>query len=315
LASIACDSRRSISIDGYAAACHETVCARAMACGTIANRSDCDLPNVAECEIDPRYIDAVHDGRIAWDGEAAAACLDESLDAGCDRTSEDYRGRTCDFSRGLLDDGEACTLSSECISNECFNELCTEACCAGACTGAIAPTPSKLGEQCRTTYCIEGFCDGSYCVPFVDEGGACEYLGQCAYGLGCSNRACHVLPDTGEPCQPTFGIDECRHIGDRCSSLTYRCQNQNFSGTPCARDDDCATLHRCTNQQCTFTRVELGELCNFDHDCATPGAVCSFIDGCILPRAAGEPCGHYSECESNICHYDTGICGTLEGCL
>ncbi len=311
-----CGGAASISVDEYAAACHEAACKRALACGTVASRAECDLPNVAECELSPIFIDAVRDGRIAWDGEAAAACLEASLDAGCDRTSEDYRQGLCDFTRGRLTDGETCMLSSECISNECFNELCTEACCAGTCAGSIAPTPSAIGGQCRTTYCLEGYCDGSVCVPFVEESGGCQLLGECAYGLSCLRGTCRALPDTGEPCEPLPVVtDECRNIGDRCSSITRRCEPTNFTGTPCMSDDDCGAMYRCHDQQCAFSRSELGESCSWDYDCATPGAVCTFDQGCILPRAAGEPCSHASQCESTICHYDTGTCGSLDGCI
>jgi hypothetical protein len=126
---------------------------------------------------------------------------------------------------------------------------------------------------------------------------------------------CRVLPDRGEPCEPVFGTDECRQIGDRCSSITHRCESTNFAGTMCTADDDCAAMYACDNGQCVFTRVDLGGDCNFDYDCATPGAICSVFDGCMLPKPAGEHCDLYTECESNICNYEAHTCATLEGCL
>lgn len=313
---VACNDIGAITIDDYDDAIHDTACSRAIRCGTIANRDECQLPNVFTYKLDARFVDAVKDGRIAWDAVAAHECVEEWLAEPCDWTSEEARTSRCPaITRGVLVEGDTCLISSECVSNECWNEGCYEACCAGVCVGNAAPIDGAIGEPCRTSGCVEGYCDGSICQPFVEEGGACEWLGQCAFGLACKGRRCMVLPGAGEACLPSNGESECRELGDHCSPVTYRCEPRGHAGAPCLEDGSCGPLYRCRDQRCTLARAKLGERCEYNYDCETPGAMCSVFEGCILPRVAGDPCSYFAECESQICNYETYACTTLEGCL
>lgn len=316
------DNLAGVAVDGYDDVAHDKACEYWVACGLVASRADCDLPNVGDFTLDARYVDAVLDGRVFWDPIGAYACLQSWTERGCDRTSQQFRVGCEPYTRGMLVDGETCMFDDECVSNECFNEFCIEACCAGVCSGSLAPQPSHAGEQCRTARCVDSWCDGSYCRAFVDDGGGCERDAECAYGLGCSDGTCQLLPERGERCT-NRGPVGCRGAGDLCTAARdYRCLPVAM-GAPCLDDVDCGggSLYRCGPQLTCERRplIPLGEPCGFGSAlCADDGARCVFgtsSSTCELPNADGEPCTYAADCESRICNYSTGTCHTLEGCL
>ena len=174
------------------------------------------------------------------------------------------------------DDGLPCDDAGDCPGNET---------CA---TGRGPLTASEATDVCMPPACLD--------EPVATGcGTTTDLCGKCACTPTCATKHC--------------GDDAADGCGGRCREL---CGPREPG---CTADADCGPLYKCDSQQCVFTRAELGASCRRDYECATPGAMCSALDGCILPRAAGEPCSYYTQCESRICNYEDGICLTLEGCL
>ena len=314
---IACaDDQRSVSVLVYTELRDEAYCQHLVSCGA--------LPDLETCRrfahdgpVSPDLVALVLEGDVHWAPAAAEDCVERFARLSCDRTSEAGRVLGCDrIIVGDKPEGAACAWHLECASRECFVPPCDDACCVGTCYGDTPLQPGRLGEPCYLTGCAEGRCDGSLCVAFVEEGGACVVDEECAYGLGCSypSRTCAVLAGPGEIC----ALVNCRDIGTRCS--------ENFRCVPLASDATCGPFRECgqfyecgADGRCRLAQLaDLGEPCSvFDRACAK-GTTCStaftFEMGVCEPLLAeGAACLDGSQCASARCDR-LGVC-SAEACL
>src|SRR5688572_2868102 len=91
----ACGGPDSTSIDDLGPELIDAFCERAVRCGYFADEATCK----ANLDFDfENVVRAVEAGRINYDGEAAAECLDAFRGATCDATSEEARNEpdSCD---------------------------------------------------------------------------------------------------------------------------------------------------------------------------------------------------------------------------
>lgn len=166
-----------------------------------------------------RIIASVEEGRAAWDGRAAQACVRsvETRPCGARRTV-DCSGVVI----GLLAPGERCdpTRAWECASGSCQAGECVALAAAGEpCdTGATVCEPGlvchSLDFVCRVpgdasapcgvrTDCREGLlCAEGACAPRAREGEPCIFDVMCADGLFCNaDGVCEAQRAAGEECR------------------------------------------------------------------------------------------------------------------
>jgi hypothetical protein len=299
-----------LSIDDYPDAWLEASCELRVRCNAEDSVESCRSTRLP-FELDARLIGAVDAGRVRWHGDAAEDCIEKIGLATCDTTSESYRYLHCQpaFS-GTLGNGEACTLSTECISRECWTEGCTEACCVGYCAGDTVPVVGELGEPCRLSGCVAGTrCENSVCVPLRAEGDACMWDDECAYDLGCgSQQRCESLAFSGERCNTQV---DCRMVGEICGPQGT-CEVTGTPGDPCLQDSHCGARFVCHTDGRCAPGPAVGQPCSFNRVCFDLGAYCDeTTDLCSLPQADGAACTFSGECESAYC-FD-GACASCGG--
>jgi hypothetical protein len=257
------------------------------------------VPDDAQCRrnLDPRRydmrlgIEAVADGRIVYDGVAAARCFEITAGAPCAAFA--FSDPTClRVFQGQVAPGDACFTSRDCADRaDCVNRVCDRAqCCAGVCGSPPEPEepwpePKQIGESCVThTDCIlDAYCDETRrCVALPDEAGE-----HCLFGCAWGNLRCDVDTETcvayqalGAVCADDGECDEayaycdgvCRPIpgpGESCDTARRRCIPTAWcdAGTCRARGnpgDPCIT-----DEHCTVGCDEIGGLC-VDHSRCPP---------------------------------------------
>lgn len=279
----ACGDSAGIAIEDYAAAERAWQCRYDVQCGLLGDLATCDTTNIGWYWTVPELIELVHDGVVHWDGEAAQRCVEQEVS--CDITSDEHWRRCDQLTSGTLHEGETCNLAAECISQECWTEPCYGVCCVGYCVGDKPPTPGRIGEPCRFTGCLEGWCNASVCLPRLAEGATCMYERQCVEGLGCAPDGtgtaleCQRLPQTGEPCTGVCAMD-----GDRCG-LSGVCEPGGTLGEACVNDYDCSRYYRCgAGMRCVGAGAANGE------SCIATGGLCAELDSfCDAPTGKCYP--------------------------
>lgn len=294
----------SVSLGDLAGAYEDAYCARLVRCGRYISVDACK--DALQLSID-EITASVEAGRTSYDGEQAAACLDALRGASCDSTDADNRADVpaCDNTfHGTVADGGVCFDSDECLSDSCNVPDCGMACCQGVCdpTVAVIP-PAAIGQSCLEVGCVDGaFCNGAnICTALLAVGQACSG-NECTYGLYCTEAGtCADAPGRGQPCPD----GRCSDIGDRCDTAAAAptCVALATRGQACPTGF--AGLFACQGPlTCDATSLTcqdppaVGQACTFL--CAT-GAFCNDANTCEADRAAGQPCGSNSECQSNFC--------------
>jgi len=264
--------------------------------------------------------EAVAAGRVTFDGEAAAECLQETRERLCDELALRPRDPACDrVFEGLREEGESC-LSDECVEGQGCAGV------AGECYGTCAPSaPSPCGA------CSDGqWCDSTSgtCQEPRTAGEACPFRTACAEGLFCdapsSGLGTCLVPGSraqGESCFDTPACD----AGLLCDSSTERCvpyfvvsEGMACGDLPVAQA--CAPHLICYEPPgedvgtCEPPRLE-GETCaDTIADCGV-GLYCDgTTDECAPVEPFGSACTNSRECESVYCDDATNQCGPLPTC-
>ncbi len=263
----------------------------------------------------------VESGVVAFDPDAAAACLDEvratcpgnpwlspltELPASCRRVFTPRRPRS---------EGEPCTYTFECAADAYCSSV--DLACGWEQRCLARKPPGAPCEQ--DSQCLQPGGGRADCVPEdvgsdarhrcrevvpaapAEEGAACGWLGElsdalvrtpCVPGLWCllsfeapRSGVCTRLPDGGEPCLPEGYFDLCAHEGD-CDTTADRCVawpviTAEAVGEPSA----CAT--------------GLGKLgfCSVSEE-----LICVLIDGCVHWDRGVERsrCGGLAPCQAGL---------------
>ena len=192
--------------------------------------------------------------------------------------------------KGLVPDGQPCTLNEECASAGSFCMSADDTTCAPLlCTG-----PSPVGAQCGPLGCVAGAgCDTTknLCVPevFGDVGATCSFdpTMQCKDGLDCvyiGNDATGTC-QTAAPPPPSSG---------------------------CTTDDDCDTFFEYCDTTCK-PRLPVGQPCT-DHPTACQLlSVCDPVTNrCSAAGHPGQPCGGFTTPSSIFAYCATGFCDATD---
>ncbi|MBU1239430.1 hypothetical protein KJ865_06950, partial [Myxococcota bacterium] len=115
-------------------------------------------------------IAAVNGGTVLYDAEAAYACLEQQGAQSCQEFGNADPVICQDVFTGTVDDGGACEINEECLSNYCD----TSEACPGVCAPAVADGAScDMSDECmKGAKCINGTCQ-TY-VAGVAQGEDCE---------------------------------------------------------------------------------------------------------------------------------------------
>lgn len=159
----------------------------------------------------PSWSAGVSEGRLAYDPQAAKACLDAFDSADC----------------SAFPAGDAVGSGQ----GDCEDIIEPQVELGGTC---------KLDAECKEGRCATGESETGTCEALLSEGETCEG-GVCEDGLYCEswNNACQQKKSVGEQCS---GDRECTssicELGDGTSEV---CKSKKSGGETCTRDEACAS--------------------------------------------------------------------------
>jgi hypothetical protein len=254
--------------------------------------------------------------RIQYDATKAKACLDTLA---AKAATECLLDTPCysEVIKGLVPNGQACTLWVECGPNvPCLSRddrMCGQSVCAA---------PAPIGASCFPTCDDGGVCDPQIdkCVPivWVDQNGSCGdavdrlckddlvcvfvgdaltgtcqpdtsgAAGGCTSDWDCADYLAEFCSSLGGTCKPRLALGaSCEDnptacaISAACDPVTKRCVKAGHPGEPCG-----TVLNWCFSSYCDFTIPETPTCRGF------------------MPN--GGACRASSECKSGVC--GDGLC-------
>ena len=278
--------------------------------------------------IDSSLEEAVAGGRLVVDRSYLQACKNDFREMLCSATLGADAPPSClQLLQGQIPEGEPCLDEIECEGAlNCVSSQDSEV-CYGTCG-----TYENSGQDCDGAVCGDGeFClyewdeetfeSSQSCAALYVENEECEWSGQCANGLVCSDAQGICVPfsvgELGEEC--IFGDSFCAP-GTRCDfgeideedpSLEGTCEALGEEGDHCLSEYDCVIGLDCVEGDellgtCgVFVPRADGEFCDYAEECAS--GFCDWnTDTCETPEllANGEECGWDGECESGKCEFD-----------
>lgn len=283
-------------IEDYPRELEEAFCDWQHECHAYERRRDCI--DASDIDQDPQFdylLRAAAAGRIAYDRDAADACLDAVRDRDCEYVSDvdDAEEDVCDrVFRGQVGRNEPCLSTAECAGNAVcgFDPGCSDQCCVGACR--VLPDPREVGEPCggSNVECVaSAFCnfDGmtglQTCVARVKVGGDCSFGQTCVEGAACDGERCRETPvaEAGEPCGDP--LVECakgtRCVYDAAAGRPY-CLTPAQLGAPCDPDGGAGCAR-------------------FDTFCDPVSRLCTLLPGPGQGCGAGQ-CLPYATCSGDV---------------
>ena len=254
---------------------------------------------------------------IQYDATAAESCL-ATLQAMSATTCDPEPDCLAQVNKGLVPDGQPCTINQECAT---AGSLCIRAdatmCAPLLCTGL-----SPVGGSCDPLGCAApAACDTktNTCVAGVygDLGATCSYdpTMLCKDGLDCeyvgnaTTGTCQMAPPTPTPpaCQSDF---DCNVFYEFCDTT---CKPRIAEGQPCTDHPmGCQVLTVCdaVTNRCSAAG-HIGQACggfvsqngSFEY-CAA--GYCDSSDAnapvCKVFKGLGAACASPGECKSGVCH-------------
>jgi len=320
-----------VPFDEFYARAETAFCAWQVACGQYGVEARCASVNHLDLRLSMQRIsgvgiadsvpldymrEAIELGRIGYDEEAAAACL------------EYVRGRSCEWAQlhalseaelagqtacaavftGRMGRNGPCISASECAGTAIcgFDPACVDACCVGACR--VLPEPRKIGEACTggNPGCEpNSFCDFDPNTGMPTVCKAAPKLGQaCAQGLCADGAICDYTGDSAicvkpkAPGKRCYNDNECEqpgvcryneNVGD---SVCFRPSAEggpcsfDSGGLQCLRFDNyCAANNTCSQ------KPGKGESCQGSYECKGD-FFCGPSQSCTPVADQGEPCGY-----------------------
>ncbi len=204
--------------------------------------------------------------------------------ANADPDSECAGAQVCNgASLCRLPNGEACTLGTDCVSNNCVDGVCCNTTCTGACN---ACTAAKKGSGpdgvCNVigvgldpdNECFAGYsCNGAGACALAANGAACAANAECSSNFCvdgvCCNSAC------GSLCQACTAVKKNSGADGTCGNI------------PAANDPDaeCPGATLCSGSA-TCTLFANGAACTINSECTTGNCV----DGVCCNNACTGTC-------------------------
>ncbi|MCP3136474.1 hypothetical protein [Pyxidicoccus xibeiensis] len=320
----------------------QAFCAREARCGVYASADACEQDRLAwgwdrSWGLGTRYDEALEDGRLSYDAEAAGRCVAALRDGDCrvaplSQTALMY-GLEYDPACQVLrteEPAEACAYDLECgEQGQCRYRQ------DNACAGACEPRP-KEGEPAFTAQCVPGLIRSGFngvCRRPIQEGGSCvETQGgftlplPCEEGLWCDadgSGKCQRTGSEGDACEDL-------RFGSTCGAAFFckdgRCSRRARQGEACSVPGPTTLLweEQCQGElfcdaapgasgTCQARGAE-GASCRETVECAV-GLTCLGVGNeqapgvqgtCGTPRGPGERCERYENGFSN--------CAASHGC-
>ncbi len=297
-----------VALAEFHEAAEEAFCAWQVACGGYGVEGRCRAVNHLEARLSMLRIsgvgaaeavpidylnEAIAVGRIEYDAEKAATCLNYVRARTCDLvhpwTEAELAGREAcaGVFVGRMGRNGPCAAATECAeASVCgFDPNCTatESCCVGACR--VLATPVAIGQPCPgNTTCEEGaYCEFDFNTSMPTVCKAALKLGE-----ACANAACIA--------------------GTYCDydQETPTCKAPKAEGSRCYGDQECASLSSCLyddllgEARCFKLRAE-GEGCDPD----IYAAQCLRVDNtCRLDGTCGPLPGINEACPKWVCQGD-----------
>lgn len=323
----------------YAEEYEEALCAWSSGCGVFPSRGQCRDALVWDSSGRFQYLAAaVEAGRVAFDAEAATACLDQVVDLACEQSLLEavlfFTGPTAapevcgDVFVGQVRNYDPCLNSEECAGQNAvcgFSPMCgNDACCEGSCRDLGAPP--EIGEACTGSCGDDAFCardpmtNGfTVCTRRREAGVDCgDLFDSCAEGLYCEfdndvgGATCRKLLAAGENCA-NGGVcaDDlrCYNLGDGAR----QCQHLPIEGAACATNNypQCARVDNyCDPSNHCAKLGGPGDRCP-DYSCV-PYAECDTDTlTCVARGDVGAPCGAAADYVQCLGHLQ---CGEDERC-
>lgn len=290
----ACGGDEGIPLSEFADRYIAAYCENRTTCDAAVSVDACIARNVARRQLEQSVLE----GRIVYDPAAAAACVTARAKVTCDFTDKAwlYGPEVCDdVFIGVVADGGACFVASDCQSGRCVAPACGAACCAGTCASTVAP--GEVGQACGNGKCVAGaYCDGGTCLAFVPGGGTCTDTFYCASGFGCRNGVCVDFPDRGEAC-----VGYCAGFGDRCDVATLTCVPKQGLGGACSSKDHCQDPLYCGTGTCRAP-APAGGMCMVGTIPCAAGTFCETTTmTCVANLDDGSTCANDASCRSDYC--------------
>jgi hypothetical protein len=211
----------------------------------------------------------------------------------CTESSQCITGRTCEMGMcGKKDDGSQCTLGDECKSSNCVEGICCDTACSGLC------------KTCALQSSL-GVCSN---IPsgMPDDGGGCTAQSEMSCG---NDGTCN-------------GGGACRKWGNTVQCAPASCPAGSTTMTKAANCDGagmCSTAQTqsCGNFRCDTVTMMCKTSCTSDADCAS-GRACDVPTGSCGKSALGASCMAGTECASGNCVDGTcctsSVCGECKTC-
>jgi len=290
--STAAGGSSNISLSAFPAAFVDAYCTHEVRCGSTPDKSTC-AATTSVGDFGPESA-GVGAGRIVYDGDQAAACVNTLMSAGCGIPGWHFEEVCAKVFRGLVAGGDTCYAPADCVSGTCMfaaNSGCgmhsSRACCPGVCApGVSTAEPSPIGGPCNGTGfsgCAEGaFCARTdsgtpTCQPRANAGQACldpsVPEGSCTAGTYCvsvngssNGPICATLSAEGQPCDCPNGM---------CCGAFLECDNATRTCVP------------------TAPSVAVGGQCTLNWDCVD-WAYCDSTGRCASQPRAGDYCDDFN---------------------
>ena len=253
-------------------------------------------PDVATCEASlllwsDHVVAGVNEGKIVYNGVAAAACMEEIRSLSCKLSEQptSYLLACAKAFRGTLTGDATCDVGEECESAICMPTSSK----TGTCGGTCAPNRVPVGGDCSGAAAIcadSAACIQSKCAPAVPLGQPCDRLGNvtgsCLYPLICASSSgiagwiCTNRAAEGEACN---GPATCDSEMDYCDPVSNTCVAKIAVGSPCPSDLGCVDYAACVGNTCVARRIA-GEACDAsDPRLPCLGSLVCTNGTCVLP--------------------------------
>jgi hypothetical protein len=291
------------------------------------------------------YKEAVAVGRIAYDEELAAKCLEYVRTRGCEYSdyhvlSEEERAgqlACIGLFEGRMGKNGPCLSALECAEDSVcgFDPTCVDMCCVGACR--VLPAPLELGEPCAgnrpcaaETFCASDPDTGmpTVCTASPTAGQPCPQF-DCAGGATCEfnggdSPVCVAPKPEGGACELTTGSARAAWPASATRTTTTGCAccpPRRVRAATGSRRIRCvgASTTRATRRPPAARRCPAtGEFCA-DYRCLGDLFCSEITQRCTPVADPGEGCGYsnidytYTPCSGDsVCEneFDVGSCAT-----
>ncbi|NMO19740.1 hypothetical protein HPC49_18810 [Pyxidicoccus fallax] len=320
----------------------EALCERFERCGLVEDRERCQEEQAREgmasrLSMGTRYDDALAEGRVRYDAEAARDCVDSLREGSCEAspTSLSMLSRgieydpQCRILLGQVEDGAACQSTVECREGAWCDALPWA--CGGVCRREPLPEAVIANDGCPWGTVLIG----GKCLTPGGVGTRCGAENNVALGVCDQTTWCGPTNQTHGTCQPRATEGQaCSDIeGPFCVWSQYcgasgTCQKARGEGESCTAPG----LSRFGYQECQLElfcdgdenqpgtcRRRLGEgascretfECESDLGCASAQPNEGVKGTCQRAPTKGESCPDGFCAPGMLCSYDTKTCVTL----